>query len=101
MELENTINLKDAKANQDQNFGEEYTNPEDDKSLSNNQANTPKDDSFKPICRFIEEKQTHLISLGIKLSQNHPVIKDSSFLTEIQEKIKGLTLSSDRSSATI
>lgn len=81
---------------------EDYTNPEDDKSVGNNPASTtPKDEGFKPLSRFSSEQNIHLISLGIQLSSNHPVIKDDKFLNEIQEKIKGLALSSNQKDATI
>jgi hypothetical protein len=47
---------------------EDYTNPEDDKSVGNIPASTtPKEekDGFKPLSRFSSEQNIHLISLGI------------------------------------
>ena len=100
MEFENTVNLKEALTKNNLDQQEDYTNPEDDKSIEKNQA-PQYENGFKPLSRFSQEQNIHMLSLGIQLSSNHPVIKDNKFLTDIQEKIKGLSLSSDKNCATI
>ena len=51
MEFENTVNLKEALTKNNLDQQEDYTNPEDDKSIEKNQA-PQYENGFKPLSRF-------------------------------------------------
>lgn len=70
----------------------EEQNPKQDTSMTLEDLNTGTDTSFKQLSRYSPEENQHIISLGIQLSKNHPVLNNFSFHKEMQEKIKGLKL---------
>jgi hypothetical protein len=71
---------------------EELNNPKVDASFNIEDLNTGTDTSFKNLSRFNEAENQHIISLGIQLSKNHPVLNNFSFHKEMQDKIKGLLI---------
>ena len=77
---------------------EEPINPEnvDITDLANEDFTSPanlteelgQSSSFKHLSRFSDETNEHIITLGIQLSKNHPILGDHKFQADLQEKIK-------------
>ena len=47
---------------------------------------------FTNISKFCPETNQHILTLGITISRNHPVLSNHTFLGEMKEKIKGLDI---------
>lgn len=43
---------------------------------------------FTHLSRFSDDQNEHIITLGIQLSKNHPILADHKFQADLQEKIK-------------
>ena len=73
---------------------DDYTNPEEISSGGNKAAvdviSELDPSGYTKISNFQQESSNHFISLGIELSKNHPVLKNTQFIGDIQEKLKGL-----------
>lgn len=75
-------------------FNASHKKDTEDKQLTPSANQTteenPTDLAFVPLSMYSPDNSEHIISLGIELSKNHPVLSNSDFLKEMQEKIKGL-----------